>query len=187
MIYVAGCNQLTVVDMKDIARPDSEESYVRSLAGNGTVPHLLGFLKDKDGKRIPTFFAEVEHGNLAADERIIGTMDSLMETGECELPKRIPAAPAVVSIENAMRMEKAQQAADDMRLQVLAERLRARARGIEAGVPQQSVTSEEREAEEIILRDFLLAGPEEKVPAVPLVLVERAPLVSKKRCVTRSR
>ena len=174
MIYVAGCNQLTVIDMKDISRPDSEESYVRSLAGDGTVPHLLGFLKDKDGKRIPTFFAEVEHGNLPADECIIGMMDSLMETGECELPKQIPAARAVVSIENATRMEKAQQAADDMRLQVLAERLRARARGIEAGVPQQSVTSEEREAEEIIVRDFLLAGPEEKTPAVPVVLVERA-------------
>jgi CHAT domain-containing protein/pimeloyl-ACP methyl ester carboxylesterase len=180
MIYVAGCNQLTVVDMIDISRPDSEDAYVKSLAGDGTVPHLLGFLKDKDGKRTPTFFAEVEHGNLPADERIISMMDPLMETGECELPKQIPAARAVVSIENAKRMEKAQQAADDMRLQVLAEKLRARARGIEAGVPQQSVTSEEREAEEIIVRDFLLAEPQRKARAVAMTFVERAPARAEK-------
>ena len=36
-------------------------------------------------------------------------------------------------------------------------------------MPQQSVTSEEREAEEIIVRDFLLAEPEGKAPEVAVV------------------
>ena len=46
MIYVAGCSQLTVVDMrKTISRPDSEDAYVKSLAGDGTVPHLLRILE----------------------------------------------------------------------------------------------------------------------------------------------
>ena len=178
MIYVAGCNQLTVVDMKDVLRPDSEDAYVKSLAGDGTVSHLLGFLTDQNDRRTPTFFAEVGHGNLPADERIIRMMDPLLETGECGLPKQIPAARAVVTIENAKRMEKAQKAANNMRLNVLAEKLRARARGIEAGVPQQSVTSEEREVEEVIVRDFLLAEPEGKAAA--MVFVERSPARAKK-------
>jgi hypothetical protein len=170
MIYVAGCNQLTDVDIKDMGRLNSRDAYDKSFFGDGTVPHELGFLK-QDGKRIPTFFVEVEHGSLPADEAVIRASDELMETGHCQLDQQPPARRALDDrklVEAAARLEQAQQSAEELRLKALSERLRPQARGVEAGV-SRIVSADEREAEEIILEDFLRAATgREKAPLKPI-------------------
>jgi CHAT domain/Lecithin:cholesterol acyltransferase len=159
MIYVAGCNQLTDVDIKDLARLNSRDAYDKSFFGDGTVPHELGFLK-QNGKRIPTFFVEAEHGNLPADEDVIRASDELMETGHCHLDQQVPARRSLDDkklVEAGARLQQAQQTAEELRLKALTERLRPQARGVEAGV-SRFVSADEREAEEIILEGFLRAA-----------------------------
>jgi CHAT domain/Lecithin:cholesterol acyltransferase len=174
MIYVAGCNQLTDVDIKDMARLNSRDAYVKSFFGDGTVPHELGFLK-QNGKRIPTFFVELEHGNMPADEDVIRASDELMETGHCQLDQQIPARRALDDkkrVEAGDRLKQAQQTADELRLKALTERLRPQARGVEAGV-SRFISADEREAAEIILEDFLRAATgRKKVPMKPITETE---------------
>ncbi len=55
MSYIAGCNQVTKVGVRDWNRLDRADSYTDSMAGDGTVPHALSFLED-GGQRIPTYF-----------------------------------------------------------------------------------------------------------------------------------
>ena len=156
MSYIAGCNQLTEVDINDMARLNSRDAYAKSFAGDGTVPHELGFLK-QNGKRIPTYFVEAEHGNLPSEEAVIRASGELMETGNCQLDQQIPARRALDDkklVEASARLEQAQQTAEELRLKALTERLRPQARGVEAGV-SRIISADEREAAEIILEDFL--------------------------------
>ncbi|CAN5599125.1 hypothetical protein BH20VER1_BH20VER1_10270 [soil metagenome] len=112
MLYVAGANQATHGDIADFGRINSLEGYRSSLAGDGTVPHLLSFLKDKSGNRIPTFFVHCEHGNLPADDRVITASSELMASGTCSLPQQPPTkvrgTAAVEASEAALRLENAQ-------------------------------------------------------------------------------
>src|SRR5580765_4230726 len=52
MAYIAGCNQVTKVGVSNWNRLDTSDAYTDSMAGDGTVPHALGFLYD-GSTRIP--------------------------------------------------------------------------------------------------------------------------------------
>src|SRR5262249_31254243 len=90
----------------------------------------------------------------------------LMETGHCRLDQQIPARRALLEdkklVEARARLEQAQQAAEELRLKALTDRLRPQARGVEAGI-SRFVSADEREAAEIILEDFFrtTTGPKQ--------------------------
>ncbi|MNX63492.1 CHAT domain protein [compost metagenome] len=74
MIYVAGCRQPTIESMTIDGRGDFEYSLSRN--GDGRVPHSLGLLTG-----VPTYYVDEVHGDLARNEKILTSLDELLETG----------------------------------------------------------------------------------------------------------
>ena len=77
MVYVAGCRQPTIESMAISGRGDFE--YTLSRDGDGRVPHSLGLL---DG--VPTYYVDEVHGDLARNEKILTSLDDLLETGSTQ-------------------------------------------------------------------------------------------------------
>ena len=84
MIYVAGCQQPTIVGMRVAGRGDFD--YVLSREGDGRVPHALGLLPG-----VPSYFIEEVHGDLARNEEVLRALDDLLESGSTSL---LPTRPA---------------------------------------------------------------------------------------------
>jgi pimeloyl-ACP methyl ester carboxylesterase len=161
MSYVAGCNKVTKVDVADWSRLDDPAGYTDSLAGDGTVPHQLGFLY-QDGKRIPTYFVEVEHGALPNDADVLGATQQLLVTGTCSLPEQPPKARALVDVPAASDLKRARELGEEAELHELSRRIQAQTRGAREEVPS-AVSADEVRVQEIVLRSFLAEEGAERV------------------------
>ncbi len=166
MIYVAGYNRRTYDDIRDMSSLNSIDAYSFSMKGDGTVPHRLGYL-EKNGKRIPTYYADAAHGALPNHDSVIGAAPELLETGQCSLPQTLPAGArgpiAKAAVETA---ERTRLNMEEVRLAQITQSTRARTRGGEAEATP--VSREEKEAEALILRSFL------QDPGSPPATVESA-------------
>lgn len=155
MSYIAGFNRHTYDDIHDMGALDSIDAYSASMNGDGTVPHRLGFL-EQDGKRIPTYFADAEHGGLPNDQSVIEATLQLLETGQCSrLPTSVPARARGRAVE-AEEPKQLREQAEELRLKEITEKTRLRTRGPTA--EETPVTADEKEAEQLILSSFLGDG-----------------------------
>jgi pimeloyl-ACP methyl ester carboxylesterase len=161
MHYIAGCNRRTHDDVRDWQRLDALDGYSASLAGDGTVPHRLGFL-ESNGARIPTWFVQEDHGKLPNNDAVITATQLLLVTDRCDLSKTPEGARGLAQDRAAARAaaasEEAQRLADEARLHAIVERLGVRSRA--AGTEDDAALSpDEVEAGEIVLRQFLAVSP----------------------------
>ncbi len=155
MFYIAGCNKVTKVDVADWNRLDDPRGYTDSMAGDGTVPHQLGFLY-QDGRRIPTYFVEAEHGALPNDEDVVGATQQLLATGKCSLPEQPPKVRRVVDPATAAEGKQTRELNEEAELHELSRRVQSQARGAGREAPP-TVSADEVRAEELVLRSFLAA------------------------------
>ena len=102
MIYVAGCQQPTIVGMNVVGRGDFD--YVLSHEGDGRVPHTLGLLPG-----VPSYFIEEVHGDLARNEEVLRSLDDLLESGSTS---RLATKPSRGAKRAAPSMREYQQATD---------------------------------------------------------------------------
>jgi len=75
MIYIAGCRQATLCNLRIVNQGDFD--YELTYEGDGRVPHALGLLKD-----VPTYYVDEVHGDLARNESVISAVDELLEHGQ---------------------------------------------------------------------------------------------------------
>ena len=162
---------MTKVDVADWHRLDDPSGYTDSLAGDGTVPHQLGFLY-QDGKRIPTYFVEGEHGALPNDESVIAGTQQLLATGVSSLPEQPPKARALVDAAGAWEEKSARELGEEAELLEFSRHLQAQARGARGETPP-AVSADEARAEELVVRSFLAetgaarAGTDALPPGAP--------------------
>ncbi|MGH3087715.1 MAG: CHAT domain-containing protein, partial [Rubrobacteraceae bacterium] len=164
MFYVAGYDRPTFYGIEDFSRLDDLDAYDVTLKGDGTVPHELGLLDD-----VKTYYVDEEHGNLAINERVLASLDELLQNGSTDglidrLPARRRGEESEEEKEAARRRLIASLAADEERLRVMADRNSVRSSRSDASY----VSGDEREMEEIVVRGFLGSsggegGEEEKV------------------------
>ena len=83
MVYVAGCRQPTIDSMTIDGRGDFE--YTLSRDGDGRVPHSLGLLTG-----VPTYYVDEVHGDLARNEKVLTSLDELLETGSTQVLETMP-------------------------------------------------------------------------------------------------
>jgi pimeloyl-ACP methyl ester carboxylesterase len=153
MVYIAGYNQPTISDIKDIANLRVDESYKVTRNGDGRVPHILGLLKTEDERKVKTYYVEEEHGNLPSNHEVLTILDELLETGTTQRLSEEPLASRGEQDEDKVREQlRRAQEADEKRLEAFVYRIRTRNKGLE---PTSYITSEERKLEEILTRDLL--------------------------------
>ena len=158
MAYIAGCNQVTKSDVANWKRLDDPRGYKDSLDGDGTVSHLLGFLKD-GSTRIPTYFVECEHGSLANHADVVAATLQLLVGAPCSLPVQPPNTRALPSAAVLADAQAARDQKEERQIRELAQRTRARTRGLrDAGVP---IAGDEISAGELLVRSFLSAAAPE--------------------------
>ena len=90
MIYIAGYDRLTLSGIKELNSKEkavfNPDLYEKTLAGDGQVPHALGFLKD-----VKNYFVDETHGSLQINRKVLIALDELFETGNTErLEDKIP-------------------------------------------------------------------------------------------------
>ncbi len=168
MVYVAGYNQPTYAGIEDWAGfrdrnpKTARRAYTVTLDGDGRVPHALGLLETEDGKRVPTYYVEEEHGTLPENDAVLRALDELLRTGRTQhLPESPPKQRALDGLTPRDLMERAEQAHDDDE-----ERLRAhlslRQRSVRTSDPDvlaAHVMPGDRLAEEMLTRGFLSSRP----------------------------
>lgn len=153
MSYIAGCNQVTKVDVKDWSRLDQEDAYRDSLEGDGTVPHALGFLSD-GRTRIPTYFIECSHGALPNHAEVITATQQILATGKCSLPTTIPKKRAAAEVATRAAVKVTREQAEEESLRLLSRKINARSRAA-GGVHETPLSADEMMAKEILVRSFL--------------------------------
>ena len=157
MYYIAGCNRRTHDDIQDWNRLDTLDGYSASMNGDGTVPHPLGFLM-QNGARIPTWFVQEDHGALPNNPKVIAALSLLLLQDKCDLSTRPESARGVAADRQAARdlgsdLRTLREAETD-RLTKIVEKLNLRTRST-TPVEDVTVSREEIEASEIVLRGFL--------------------------------
>ncbi len=178
MSYIAGCNQVTKVNVNNWNRLDTSDSYTDSMAGDGTVPHALGFLYD-GSTRIPTYFVECSHGALPNRSDVIAATDQILATGKCNLATSIPAQRALVAIKRNAAAKRTRESSEEETMRELSRRVRARSRAV-GDVHETPVSPDEITAAHILVRSFLevetatAAAPAETPPATPIAAISTA-------------
>ncbi len=150
MSYIAGCNRPTKSDVSDWKRLDESAGYAVTLDGDGTVPHMLGYLSE-GSRRIPTYFVDCEHGALPNNSEVIAGTRQLLAGEPCSLPKQPPRPRGLT---NAAALEEARSAREQREEQQL-RKLSRRIRVGERGSRETQLSAEEVQAEEMIVRSFL--------------------------------
>jgi pimeloyl-ACP methyl ester carboxylesterase len=79
MVYIAGYNRPTPAAIKNPASLASDDGYVLSKKGDGTVPHDLGLI---DG--VTTFFVDEEHLKLPANVGVQDALTEILLTGQIQ-------------------------------------------------------------------------------------------------------
>jgi len=160
MHYIAGCNRRTHDDIRDWKRLDALDGYSASMNGDGTVPHRLSFLEE-NGTRIPTWFVQEDHGALPNNTRVINATQMLLLSDKCDLSTTPVGARGTVADRGAARaaapVENARRLAEEARLAEIVARLplQTRAGRPDEAVENASVSREEMEGVEILVRGFL--------------------------------
>ena len=167
MVYVAGYDQPTYAGIKgqqnwaNFRSPDAKtarQAYEVTLDGDGRVPHVLGLLETEDGKKVPTYYVEEDHGALPENDAVLRALDELLETGRTRhLAATRPKKRSRSKKEARAQMERVEQehADDTQRIQA---HLSLRQRSVRTDDPDvlaAYVTAGDREAEELLTRGFL--------------------------------
>ncbi|MEP0546746.1 MAG: alpha/beta fold hydrolase [Rhodothermales bacterium] len=189
MVYVAGYNQPTYTGINDWAgfrdrnAKTARRAYDVTLDGDGRVPHTLGLLETEEGKKVPTYYVEEEHGALPENDDVLRALDDLLTTGETtHLLRAMPKKRSVSKAAVRDRMERAEQEHDDdeQRIRAHLSRRQRSVRSSDPDVLADHVTADDRVAEEMLLRGFLSAGstttteaPDMDVPFAPPELTVR--------------
>lgn len=177
MSYIAGCNRPTHDGISDWTRLDTLDAYSSSMEGDGTVPHRLGFLQ-QNGTRIPTWFIQEDHGALPNNARVIDATKMLLVQDKCNLSATPEGARSVSpdqsGAQGAMAGGKTQRSEDETRLLTIVDRLYLHSRGT-APPEDASVSREETEAVEIVLRGFLGNSRSDKTGTAHKVRQPRIP------------
>jgi pimeloyl-ACP methyl ester carboxylesterase len=104
MIYVAGSSDVTVASMRIEQRPgDSRERivFMGTTRGDGRVTWDTGIPAS-----LPAYYADVQHGDLAADEYTFPAIEDLLLRGETRLlPRTPPVTRAAVALFEMPRAE----------------------------------------------------------------------------------
>jgi pimeloyl-ACP methyl ester carboxylesterase len=153
MFYIAGCNQVTKVDVKNWDRLDHADSYTDSLEGDGTVPHALGFLRD-GSTRIPTYFVECSHGALPNHADVIEGTKQILATGKCSLQTSIPKKRGVAAVAASAAARRVREQAEEEALRALSRRVRGRTRAA-GDIKETPLLRDEIVASEMLVRSFL--------------------------------
>ncbi|HEV7734885.1 MAG TPA: CHAT domain-containing protein [Candidatus Binatia bacterium] len=164
MIYVAGCNQLTLAGLRDPSKFRDEGAYLWTRDGDGRVTHDLGLLRTANGRDVPTYYVEAEHGSLPMNDAVLTALDDLLKDGRTSslgttIPRR--ARGRVTRADLHALHERA--ANEEQELTELTRRMRARSRVGE--VERTYLAPEERLSEDIVVRGFLGGSPSSARPA----------------------
>jgi len=161
MLYVAGYNQPTYTGIRDWNKLGSLDGYEVTRRGDGTVPHKLGLLQTLDGRPVPTFYVEGEHGQLPGNESVMAAVDDLLQNGTTNLlSQTIPPEVRGEGNEEAKQIARAEllvkRETEQAQLRQLAVPLQARvkARGDGAEEPPL-ITEDERKLEDLLIRGFV--------------------------------
>lgn len=157
MRYIAGFNRPTPSGIKNLKELGAHASYQMDMMGDGRVTHALGIPKVRDDRgeivRIPTYYVDADHGDLPANEEVIGALDELLETGSTgKLSSSLPAATRGVSSEVAPEASADEDEAEIRRVQDLLHNLE-RDRSILDD--KNYLLSEERKLREELTRGYL--------------------------------
>jgi len=179
MVYIAGYNQPTKDGVKDWNRLDDPDGYSDTLDGDGTVPHILGFLKSGTA-RIPTFFVECEHGALPNHPEVIGGTEQLLANEKCSLLTQPLYARGLEDLTTRVDVRKEVERKEEETLRELSRRVRARTRGA-GSIDVAPLSTEEVSASEMVVRNFLSDASVRHIPilgAAPLGRPPTQPTVS---------
>jgi pimeloyl-ACP methyl ester carboxylesterase len=193
MVYVAGQNVPTFVSV-DPKHLDEPGAYGVSRAGDGRVAHEMGRLA-RGRREVTTFYADASHGDLTSHRSVLDALDDLLQTGTTDrLATTFTEVHRSDEEPGAVRAEHDRLA--DQELESLLNRIATREnvdtgprRGSDGAAPEATgppprVSSQERELEDNMLRDFLggteaaavATGPVERpkapTPTIKLVLGE---------------
>jgi len=159
MIYVAGCRQPTLESMTIDGRGDFE--YKLSRDGDGRVPHSLGILAG-----VPTYYVDEVHGDLARNEKILTTLDELLESGSTQGLETTPLRDS----ERATPSMREYRSATDL---VLMDQLAQVADAAQQRGGAAELSSKDLElCEDALIRAALGSGRSSR-PAKPAVQIER--------------
>ncbi len=122
MAYVAGYNRVTPAAIRDVTQLASDNGYILSKRGDGTVPHDLGLLAG-----VRTFYVDEEHMKLPANLKVQSALTELLTTCnlsdekllwkglgsefDAERGAETESQPVLVASQSARRAIKEQQAA----------------------------------------------------------------------------
>lgn len=153
MTYIAGCNQVTKVGVSNWNRLDTSDSFTDSMAGDGTVPHLLGFLYE-GSTRIPTYFAECSHGALPTRSDVLAATDQILQGAKPNLPTSIPTRRGIAGAKKNAVAKRVRETVEEETLRELSRRIRTRSRAV-GDVHETPVSADEIRAGEILVRSLL--------------------------------
>jgi pimeloyl-ACP methyl ester carboxylesterase len=165
MIYIAGCNQPTFRNIKNINHllADHSKTFELTWDGDNRVTHASGILKKPDGSPIKTYYIEETHGNLSVNRKVIAAIDELLEKGTTQIlsekvPERRGSTSGAAARQQMIKAEATDQ--EEKRIRRFVRRLDTRQ---SASVSTDSgetdtmnfISPDQREAEDAITRDFL--------------------------------
>jgi pimeloyl-ACP methyl ester carboxylesterase len=191
MMYIAGDTRATYDSIKDFTRLAAGESYGATFRGDGTVPHSLGLLRTEDGRDVPTWYLNEEHGALPANQRVLKAVEDLILTGQCELDRAPQQSRALdTAVEGVARATlQSRRAVEEAQLAAHAAIVRARTSKLEEAV---YVDPLERALEDNIISGLLGSGPQlapqtRSLGASPLEAAQATPKVAAPTCRIRVR
>jgi hypothetical protein len=161
MSYIAGCNRPTKSDVSDWNRLDESAGYAVTIDGDGTVPHMLGFLSE-GSRRIPTYFVDCEHGALPNNSDVIAGALQLLADGPCTLPKQPPRPRGLTSAAALDQVRDAREQREEEQIRKLSDRFRVGDRGSR----DIQFSAVEVQAEDVIVRSFLATEVTERRGAI---------------------
>lgn len=149
MVYIAGCNQLTLSGMK-MAGP-GEFDYAVTDDGDGRVPHALGLLPG-----VPTFYVEASHDDLPRNEQVLLALQELLENGRTDILSPSPTIARPLPHGGLRRGSRiAEQRSCDWLREI----------GVRVRDGERCSSEEVRFAEETILRAAMGKGKTRPIPA----------------------
>lgn len=152
MIYIAGYNRPTLVNLRDATQAAVRDAYDVTLLGDGRVTHQLG-IPVKDGQQLkPVYFIDEDHGELPRNQTILSLLDGLLVTGKTGvLATSLPATRAVATVRAQATMRQRFIAAQDAEVEQF-RALIARQGLTRSATPAKTLSSEERRVREELTR-----------------------------------
>jgi pimeloyl-ACP methyl ester carboxylesterase len=152
MIYIAGYNQPTLVNLRNPAQAAVPDAYDVTLLGDGRVTHELG-IPVKDGQQLKqVYYINEGHGELPRNQSILSLMDGLLATGKTNaLATSVPATRAFAATRTQATMRQQFIAAQDAEVEQF-RALIARQVATRNATPAKTISSAERRVREELTR-----------------------------------